>query len=63
MLSYPWGTERVDGEPWSLFVERCAEDSLKAIERWPGRDDLPTNRRGRTLYNLTWASEAEYPRS
>jgi hypothetical protein len=56
---YPWETTRASGENWATFVARCAEDSLKAIERWPGVDDLPSNLAGRILYNLTWVSEKE----
>ena len=49
---YPWETTRAAGEDWPTFVVRCAEDSLKAIERWPAVDDLPTNLERRILYNL-----------
>jgi hypothetical protein len=57
---YPWETTRAADEDWATFVVRCAGDSLKAIERWPAVEDLPTNLAGRILYNLTWVSESEY---
>jgi hypothetical protein len=57
---YPWETKRAAGEEWAAFVARCAHETLQAIERWPGIDDLPANPRGRILYNLTWVSETEY---
>jgi hypothetical protein len=57
---YPWDTTRVPGEEWASFVARCADESLEAIDRWPGTDDLPSNVSGRVLYNLTWISETEY---
>jgi hypothetical protein len=57
---YPWETTRAAGEDWSTFVLRCAGDSLKAIGRWPAAEELPTDLRGRVLYNLTWVSESEY---
>src|SRR4051812_8547987 len=49
---YQWETTRAAGENWTTFVARCAGDSLKAIERWPGIDDVPTSLAGRILYNL-----------
>jgi hypothetical protein len=48
------------GEEWAAFVERCAEESLQAIDRWPGADDLPDGLSGRILYNLTWVAETEF---
>jgi hypothetical protein len=57
---YPWETKRQSGEPWPHFVERCAIDTLAAVERWPAPEDLPLNLPGRILYNLTWVSELEY---
>jgi len=57
---YPWETARAAGEDWPSFVVRCAEDAMKAIERWPAVEDLPTNLVGQILYNLTWVSEHEY---
>lgn len=58
--AYPWETTRAVTEDWPDFVVRCAENSLKAIERWPAVEDLPTRLGGRILYNLTWVSEREY---
>jgi hypothetical protein len=57
---YPWETVRMNGEAWAAYVERCADDSLQAISRWPAPDDLPADLQGRILYNLTWVSETEY---
>jgi hypothetical protein len=57
---YPWETERVADESWVDFVERCARESIQAIERWPAVDDMPADLDGRILYNLTWVSEPEY---
>lgn len=57
---YPWETRRQTGEDWDVFVARCARDSLAAIDRWPGLDDLPVGLDGRLLYNLTWVAENEY---
>ena len=56
---YPWNTERAHGESWGAFVERCARESLTAVDRWPDISDLPDNLAGRILYNLTWASESQ----
>jgi hypothetical protein len=53
---YHWETTREAGEDWDHYVARCAEDSLLAIGRWPGVDDLPPDLGGRVLYNLTWVS-------
>lgn len=58
--STPWETVRVSGEPWATYTERCAKESLQAIERWPQPEDLPADLRGRILYNFTWVSETEY---
>jgi len=44
---YNWGTMRAAGENWATFVARCTDD------------ELPTERTGRTLYNLTFVSEKE----
>jgi hypothetical protein len=57
---YPWSSERMAGEDWPTFVKRSADESLQAIERWPGLDDLPINLQGRVLCNLTWVSERDY---
>lgn len=57
---YPWATERASGESWRTFVERAAQESIAAIDRWPGANELPDNLGGRILYNLTWVSEPEY---
>ena len=57
---YAWETVRTSGEDWPAYVERCADESLQAIERWPGMEDLPANFPGRILYNLSWVSETEY---
>jgi hypothetical protein len=57
---YPWETKRQSGELWPHFVERCAADTLAAVERWPAPEDLPPDLPGRILYNLTWVSEVEY---
>ena len=57
---YPWDTERIPNELWQAFVERCAHDSVEAVSRWPGINDLPVNLGGRILYNLTWVTESEY---
>jgi len=59
---YTWVTERRSGEGWRDFVERGASDALAAVERWPKPEDLPPDLPGRILYNLTWVSEAEYPK-
>jgi hypothetical protein len=56
---YPWETERVSGEPWSGYVERCAADSIGAVNSWPG-DELQPQLGGRILYNLTWVTESEF---
>jgi hypothetical protein len=57
---YPWETSRSSAEPWSDFVERCASETLVAIERWPVSDELPVDMAGRILCNLTWVSETEF---
>lgn len=57
---YPWDTNRQSGEPWPDFVPRGATDALRAVERFPGPEDLPPDLARRILYNLTWASEAEF---
>jgi hypothetical protein len=57
---YPWKTERMSAEPWSIFVQRCATDTLAAVERWPAPEDLPPDLPGQILYNLTWVSEMEF---
>jgi hypothetical protein len=57
---YCWETKPEPGEPWSHFVERGASDTLAAVERWPMLGDLPPDLPGRILYNLTWASDAEF---
>lgn len=57
---YPWETERGTGESWQAFVDRCAQESIDAVERWPDMSELPDNLGGRILYNLTWVSEEEY---
>lgn len=59
---YAWETTRQAEETWDAFVARCAKDSLSAIDRWPGVDDLPLDLEGRVLYNLTWVSEIEFQR-
>ena len=57
---YHWDTQRIPGESWHSYVERCARESAEAVTRWPGVDDLPPNLEGRVLYNMTWVSESEY---
>jgi hypothetical protein len=57
---YPWATERDAGEQWSAFVLRCADETLQAVERWPGINELRPDLGGRILYNLTWVSETQY---
>jgi hypothetical protein len=57
---YPWETARMSAEPWPNFVQRCATDTLAAVERWPAPEDLPPNLPGQILYNLTWVSEMEF---
>jgi hypothetical protein len=57
---YVWETKREAGEPWSLFIERGANEALAAAERWPMPNDLPPDLPGRIFYNLTWVSEKEY---
>jgi len=59
---YPWETTRQAEESWDVFIARCAQDSLSAIDRWPGADDLPLDLEGRLLYNLTGVSEIEFQR-
>ena len=59
---YTWTTERHPGEAWQHFIERGAYEALAAAERWPEPGDLPPVLPGRILYNLTWISEADYPR-
>jgi hypothetical protein len=56
----PWETSRRPAEAWSNFVERCASETLSAIEQWPTQDDLPADMDGRILCNLTWVSEEEF---
>jgi len=55
---YHWETERIAGEPWSAYVERCARDSVAAVNGLPG-DEVPPQVSGRILYNLTWVTESE----
>jgi hypothetical protein len=57
---YVWETKRQPDEAWSHFLERGASDTLTAVERWPTPGDLPPDLSGRILYNLSWASEAEF---
>jgi|SRR5882672_506522 len=57
---YVWETKRERDEAWSHFLERGASDALAAVERWPAPGDLPPHLPGRILYNLSWASEAEF---
>ena len=59
---YTWATERRLGEAWHHFVERAAADALAAVERWPEPGELPIGLPARILYNLTWVSEADFPR-
>lgn len=56
---YSWNIDPRVGESWDTFVERSASDTLAAVERWPGPQDLPDNLTGRILYNLTFSSEFE----
>jgi hypothetical protein len=57
---YPWETKRRSGEPGPNFVERCAADTIGAMERWPTPEALPPNLPGGILCNLTWVSEVAY---
>jgi hypothetical protein len=57
---YVWETRYEPGEGWPQFIERGASETLAAVERWPALGDLPPDLPGRILYNLTWASEAEF---
>ena len=57
---YHWETNPEPGEPWARFIERGASDTLAAVRRWPMPGDLPDDLPGRILYNLTWASDAEF---
>jgi hypothetical protein len=57
---YPWVTNRRPAERWSDFVDRGANDTLAAVERFPEPEDLPPDLGGRILYNLTWISELEF---
>ena len=59
---YHWETDRLPDEPWSEFVQRCASESLAAVNELPPPGELRSNLRGRILYNLTWVSEDEYDR-
>jgi hypothetical protein len=58
---YAWETKRYSEEDWPTFVNRCAADSVAAVERWPDSDVSPKIE-GQILYNLTWTSEEEYRR-
>lgn len=55
---YVWETEPRSGESWGEFVERSISETLAAVERWPGLEDLPPDLEGRILYNLTLAFES-----
>jgi hypothetical protein len=57
---YVWETKCEPGESWPHFVERSALDALAAVGRWPMQGDLQPDLHGRILYNLTWASHAEF---
>ena len=57
---YGWTTERGPEESWADFVARCAAEARETVRRFPDPGDLPPDLPGRLLYNLTWASEAEY---
>ena len=57
---YTWETKRLPDEPWSVFVARCASETVAAVEKWPNPGELRSNLPGRILYNLTWLSEREY---
>jgi hypothetical protein len=57
---YCWETRREPGESWAHFIERGASDAQTAVQRWPMPEDLLPDLPGRILYNLTWATEAEY---
>jgi hypothetical protein len=57
---YTWAGDRLPGESWPYFVERGAADALDAVRRWPTDLDLPPNREGRILCNLTWTSRLEF---
>lgn len=57
---YAWETMREPPESWLAFVNRCAAETVAAVEKWPGSGDLRPNLPGRILYNLTWVGEAEY---
>jgi hypothetical protein len=57
---YAWETKRLPDELWSAFVQRCASETLVAVEDLPRPGELPSNLSGRILYNLTWVSERDY---
>ena len=57
---YVWESRRASDETWQPFIARSAAEALAAVERWPTPGDLPPDLAGRILYNLTWASEAEF---
>jgi|HubBroStandDraft_4_1064222.scaffolds.fasta_scaffold1022334_1 hypothetical protein len=57
---YVWETTREPEESWADFVKRGASNALAAVARWPLEGDLPPDLGGRILYNLTWASHAEF---
>jgi hypothetical protein len=57
---YAWETKRNPNEPWGTFVNRSADDSTAAVEKWPDSVELPRNLQGRILYNLTWVNEGKY---
>jgi hypothetical protein len=57
---YHWSSDREPGEEWTAFVSRCAEESLAAVDRFPGDIDLPVDLSGLILYNLTWVSQDGY---
>ncbi len=57
---YTWETERHNAEDWLDFINRCAQDTIEAIYKWPEENELREDIASQILYNLTWISESEY---
>ena len=54
---WTWSIDRIAGESWSTYSERCAQEARARVAQWPRADDVAPNLAGEPVYNLTWSAD------